>query len=199
MSELINPQAELILRQTILPDLEKGRKDFDRPHTEAVVFWMKTLLGLLSNPELDTQVLITAAYAHDWGYIGLFDGLNSDDLLTIRKMKPVHMERGAKKIEELVRLKLSTLFSEDQITRCAHLVLVHDLVETLKDEDELLLMECDTLGMIDVNRVKPTFTKESNSLFMEREIKSRRIPLFLHTQAKDFAQKLALARLQFYD
>ncbi|NCO12285.1 MAG: hypothetical protein COZ34_04455 [Candidatus Pacebacteria bacterium CG_4_10_14_3_um_filter_34_15] len=84
---MIKSQIERVLKQIILKDLSKGRKNFDKPHTEAIVYWMKHLLKMLEEkkvpktndqPRLDSQVLITAAYAHDWRYVGLFSNSNSN-------------------------------------------------------------------------------------------------------------------------
>ncbi len=194
----IDPQVEQILQETILPDLRKGRKDFDLPHTKAVVFWMKELLQSLSDQSLDSQVLITAAYAHDWGYIGLFDGVDSTNIEVIHKMKPLHMVRGSQLITQLIDEKLSAYFTTKQKEHVAHLVRMHDRVEELKTTDEILLMEADTLGMIDANKVKPTFSKEDNQTFMQRELMGRRLPRFQHDYAKKIAEELADSRERYY-
>jgi len=199
MINLINPQIEIILRGVILPDLDRGRKDFDRPHTEAVVYWMKSLINQLNKQSLDNQVLITAAYAHDWGYTGLFDGSDSNKSHEISKRKPLHMEKGAKLITDLIRSELLNYFSESQIIETANLVRVHDKVEMLKTEEEILLMEADTLGMLDVSRVKPTFSKQDNENFIKREIYNRRLPLFIHSYAVEQCNFLAEQRQKFYD
>jgi len=196
---LLSPSLETILRSTILPELEKGRKDFDRPHTEAVVHWMKTILEHLNNPELDPQVLITAAYAHDWGYIGLFDGADSNDRQEIAKRKPLHMERGAQFITELITSQLSGHFTPEQTALVAHLVCMHDRVEDLQTEAELLLMEADTIGMLDTERVKPTFSKADNEVFLAREFYQRRLPRFYHEFAREVATELAKQREHYYD
>jgi len=195
----MNPSLEAILRATILPELEKGRKDFDRPHTEAVVHWTKTILEHLNNPELDPQVLITAAYAHDWGYIGLFEGANSSDRQEIAKRKPLHMERGAQYITELINTRLAEHFSPEQTVLTAHLVRMHDRVEDLQTESELLLMEADTIGMLDTKRVRPTFSKADNEVFLAREFYKRRLPRFPHEFAREVATKLAKEREHYYD
>jgi hypothetical protein len=198
MKTILNPEIEKILEETILPDLKKGRKDFDLPHTKAVVHWMKYLLQKLSNSTLDAQVLITAAYAHDWGYIGLFDGADSCDMTVIHKMKPLHMERGSEKITSLIENKLSKYFTLEQKQQVSHLVLVHDRIEDLGTDSEILLMEADTLGMIDVSRVQPTFSNEDNKIFMQRELFGRRFPKFMHSDALMVAKKLAAERESFY-
>jgi hypothetical protein len=198
MKLLIHPQIEAVLADTILPDLEKGRKDFDLPHTKAVVFWMKKLLASIPNMNVDPQVLITAAYAHDWGYIGLFDGVEYRSLEEINKRKPLHMERGARMIAALLTEKLATFFTQEQIARTAHLVSVHDLVEQLAAEDEKLLMEADTLGMLDATRVTPTFSPQDNKIFMQGQILGRRFPHFIHEEALKIGKELFEKRERVY-
>jgi hypothetical protein len=195
---LIPTKVEQTLQEVILPDLEKGRKGFDLPHTQAVVSWMKELIQTIPLPKVDSQVMITAAYAHDWGYIGLFDGFDSNDPQIIKERKPLHMQRGAELIRHLLQSRLSSAFTTQQIEKTAQLVRVHDLVEEVKTEEEVLIMEADTLGMLDANRVKPTFTKTANDSFMEKEIYGRRFHYFIHEQARKTGEKLALDRIAFY-
>ena len=198
MQKAIDPQIEKILQAVILPDLEKGRKGFDLPHTKAVVYWMKYLIRKLANPKLDSQVLITAAYAHDWGYIGLFEGVTHRSMEEVNKRKPLHMERGAEMIAELLRSKLSNFFTEDQIMHTAHLVRVHDLVEDVRTEEEILIMEADTLGMLDADKVKPTFSKADNDVFLLEQILNRRFLRFTHPEASRIGKQLYTKREQFY-
>ena len=206
-NSLIKPRIEKVLKQIILKDLSKGRKDFDKPHTEAVVYWMKYLLKNIKSLQLkiseknqiiDPQILITAAYAHDWGYIGLFSDSNSNSLPKILKMKKLHMTRGAIMIERLLHQRLGPHFTQQQILRVAHLVLFHDKIKKLVNEDELLLMEADTLGMLDTNFIKPTFSKEDNINFMKKGIEELRLPTFIHPEAKKIALELIKRRNSFY-
>lgn len=191
----MNPKAEQILRQLILKDLaNKGRKDYDQPHTEAVVYWLKELLTRLNNPNLDPAVLITAAYAHDWGYAGLFENADSRSLHNIIDRKKLHMQRGAEQIEQLLYQRLNNYFTDQQKMRIIHLVAVHDQVRELKDEDELLLMEADTLGMLDVERVTPTLLPADEKRFMEHSIEKLRLPRFVHEEAKEIAEELVEKR-----
>lgn len=199
MTTLIDPDVEKVLQSVIFPDLAKGRKDFDLPHTQAVVHWMKELLSTLHLSEAQSKILIAAAYSHDWGYIGLFDGLDSSDIAVVHKMKPLHMERGARMIAKLLAEKLTTFFTGEEIKQVAHLVRVHDKMEELVSEEEILLMEADTLGMLDVDRVKPTFSKEDNEIFIERELRGRRLPKFMHREAMEQASVLAQQRINFYE
>lgn len=186
---LIHPQAEVVLRQTILKDLaNKGRKDYDKPHTEAVVFWIKHLLTSL--PHLDSQVLITAAYAHDWGYSRVKGMSDSRDFSSMIKLKPLHMQFGAQMIENLLYAKLAKYYTEAQKLRIIHLVSVHDKVRELKDEDELTLMEADTLGGLDRTRAPATLSRKDTKTYLRTSIYNLRLPRFIHEEAKSIAETL---------
>lgn len=198
MAVLIDPSIEKILQETIFPDLLKGRKDFDLPHTKAVVYWMKQLLTFTPEIGLDSQVMITAAYAHDWGYIGLFEGVDSNDPKVIAARKPLHMERGAELIRKLIDDQLLSFFTLEQKEQVAHLVSMHDKVEELQTDAEILIMEADTLGMLDTDLVKPTFSKEDNDRFISKEVKQRRVPRFQHEIAKNLVEELINKREKFY-
>ena len=135
MAKLWFPE-EGILRKTILPDLDKGRKDWDRPHTETVVYWVKRLLKHI---KLDPKVMITAAYAHDWGYVGMFP--DRDSYESVQAKKADHMRVGAEKIRFFLTQKLTQAYSKKQIARVAHLVGVHDKLDQLHDDDEIAEFE----------------------------------------------------------
>jgi hypothetical protein len=198
-SPMIHPYIERILRQIILKDLaNKGRPHWDKPHTEAVVFWMKHLLEKINNPELNPKVLITTAYAHDWGYANLFKQKNPITIDQARGQKDLHMKKGVEMIERLIYQRLSGYFREAEVLRLTHLISVHDYVDQLQDEDEILLMECDALGMIDVERVPPTLSAAENKKFMKGSILKKRLPKFIHPEAKEIAEKLIEKRTAFY-
>lgn len=184
------------IKQIILPYLKNGRSAFDLNHTKAVVYWMKKILK--EYPHLDNNVLIIASYAHDWGYVGLFANTDSSNIKEIYKQKELHMKLGAKKIRELLLREFSLNFSTSQIDKIAHLVSVHDKIEELRTEEEITLMEADTLGMLDISRVKPTFTKEDNDHFISTQIYQRRLPKFVHPDISIIATKLARRRIKFY-
>lgn len=180
----------------ILPDLDKGRPDFDKPHTQAVVHWVKYIIDNESN--LNFKILVTAAYAHDWGYIGLFeDGLT--DMTDIHTKKERHMEAGANKIEALLNEQFSDQYAPEKILRIKHLVYMHDRVEKLSEDDEIALMEADTLGALDSDMVKPTFSKQDNEFYIEREVKGRRFPHFKHSSAISVFDELLSKRINFYN
>ncbi|MGD9129020.1 MAG: hypothetical protein PVJ09_00825 [Candidatus Woesebacteria bacterium] len=210
-SNLISPIIERTLRQIILKDLaNKGRKNFDKNHTLAVVYWTKQLLKIINSKQngkqnktkidkkLNSKILITAAYAHDWGYASLFQNSDSDDYAAIQAQKQLHMWQGAIKIERLLYQRLSSHFSEAEIIRVAHLVYIHDQLDKLKDEDEVLLMEADTLGALDTDRMKPTFSKKDHHRFIQ-EVRKKRLAGFVHSQASKLGKELIKKRIAFYE
>ncbi len=199
MNILLNPKIEHILKQSIFPDLKNGRKDFDLNHTIAVVFWMKELLtsdpeitAAVRNKKINSKVMITAAYAHDWGYKNLFTQQSSNSLQNILDKKKLHMKRGSQMIEQLLYSRLAKDFTSQEILEVSHLVLFHDKLKKIKTETEILIMEADTLGMLDLSRVKPTFSETDKKRFLETSIFELRQPLFRHPTAIDILQKLLI-------
>lgn len=173
-------KVEQYLQDTILPELEKGRPDWDMPHTESVVRFIKAIIT--NDPDLTEveDVLIIAAYAHDWGYAGLFEhGMP----LAYNKMinaKEAHMNIGAQKTEQLLRSDLFNYLSKAQKDRIIHLVRVHDKLDgTLTDLDELSLLEADTLGGLQTSMTGSTLTKEEKTRWLNLTRK-KRLPLFVH-------------------
>lgn len=192
MAKLWFPE-EGMLRKTILPDLDKGRKNWDRPHAEAVVYWMKQLLKEL---DLDKKVMITAAYAHDWGYVGMFPDRTSYE--SVQAAKKNHMKVGARKIFNFLTEKFGEIFRVAQIERISHLVRVHDMLDEINEGDEVVLMEADTLGALDADRVKPTYSKEDNDKFLKETNRKRR-PLFIHKTAIEAYSQLLKKRKKYYE
>ena len=190
-------EIEKYLKARILPDLERGRPNFDRPHTLAVVYWLKQIIK--HNPELnlDKLVLLIAAYAHDWGYADMFRQGRKAQYNEVQKAKVKHMKLGAAKLQKLLDDKFFSFLTEKQKKRCLHLVAVHDNLNILKDSDELVLMEADTLGALDVNFVKPTFDFQSNQKYME-EVTKKRLPKFITTFSRKRAEIFLKERTKYY-
>lgn len=188
-------KLEKVLQQVIFPDLLKGRAGFDLGHTQAVVYWMKRICE--AEPSLNAKVLVTAAYAHDWGYVGLFTGGRAS-LKQVMRAKVEHMRVGAHKISELLRTRLADQFTEAEIERVAHLVRVHDKLRSIKADDEVAMVEADTLGALDSDRVKPTFNEQENHEYLEKGVMALRRPLFRHALAIEVFDELLERRVQFY-
>jgi hypothetical protein len=178
----MNTAAEQYLQATILPQLELGRRDWDRPHTERVVYYAEEIAAHTPELQIDGNVLIPAAYGHDWGYTGLFpDGA----VLTgarVRLVKPEHMRRSAEKMEEILEDPVFDYLNPDRKDRICHLVLVHDMVPVLEDPDELVLMEADTLAAFD-SSVPSTYGLEDKQAWMAKAIDSR-VSRFITTYSK---------------
>jgi hypothetical protein len=189
-------KVEKYLKKKIFPDLEKGRGDFDKIHTIEVVDWIKKIIQHNPNLKLDKVVLVIAAYAHDWGYYGLFGDRKNlkDDEIT--KLKPLHMELGAKKLNILLKEGIFSFLSDEQKNRCVHLVFMHDKKFELNDIDELILLEADSLSGMDVGGEKPVFDVESNKTFMASI--DIRISKFVTNYSKNEAKKLLRKRKQYF-
>ncbi len=188
---------ESLLQETIFPELEKGRPNWDKPHTQAVVEHLKAIVNHSPELNLDFDVLLIAAYAHDWGYAGLFkDGkpLSIDD---VNDAKSAHMTIGVKKLTELLKNLIFDFLSSQRKQRAIHLVEIHDKIDQLTDPDELVLMEADTLGGLDIEKVKPSFDPDSNTKYMVG-VKNHRFPKFITDYGKMQFEKLYQMRVNFY-
>jgi len=192
-------ELERYLQKKILPDLEKGRPDFDKPHTISVVAKLKEILQNSPEIQIDYPVLLIAAYAHDWGYVGLpFCNDQSQRYLQVLRAKKEHMRLGKKKISKLLENSFFSFLTQKQKARCVYLVAIHDKLDLLKDTDELILMEADTLGALDLDFVKPTFDFESNKRYVEG-VKRRRLPKFITKFGKKEAVRLLRLREEYYE
>lgn len=187
---------EKYLQTKILPDLKKGRPGFDAPHTLEVIEWIKRILEHEPKLSVDRAVLLIAGYAHDWGYSGMFEHHNTLQIQEVIDAKHRHMQLGAQKTKNLLNNSFFSFLNANQKRRSIHLVAVHDALDMLKDPDELILMEADTLSGLDVVG-KSQFDPASNKRFMEA-VKKTRIPLFITTFGKHAATQLFQKRLNWY-
>lgn len=189
--------AEKLLQDTILPQLEKGRPNYDKPHTIGVVSKVRDLIQHNPDLMLDEAVLIIVAYAHDWGYANLFhDGIA--DFEAVKVAKQEHMRLSAQKIDQLLIDPIFSFLTMDQKARVVEIVGKHDRLDALKEVDELIFMEADTLGALDTRFVTPTFDKESNEKYMNGPLQ-KRLSLFITDFGKSEAQRLIKQREAYYD
>ena len=189
-------KIEEYLKERILPDLEKSRGGFDKIHTLEVVEWIKQIIDHNPDLKLDKIVLIIAAYAHDWGYSGLF---KNDEVMSFDKIenaKRLHEKLGAEKIKNLLKEDIFSSLTDKQKERCVHLVAVHDKKLEIKDTDELILAEADILSGIDID-TKPKLDPESNKFFMDSVLNTR-LPKFITEFSKNEAEKLIKKRVDYY-
>ncbi|MFA5021576.1 MAG: HD domain-containing protein [Patescibacteria group bacterium] len=190
-------KLEAYLKKKILPDLKKGRPFWDKPRTVEVVAYVKRIIKHCPELKLDQDVLIIAAYAHDWGYSGLFKVKEVLNYEEVKDAKTQHMIIGAKKTRKLLKDKFFNFLTVKQKQRCIHLVAIHDKVAELKDVDEIVLMEADMLSGLDANSVKPTFDAKSNKKFIN-EVKTKRLPKFITGYSLKEAKKLIKVRMAYY-
>lgn len=190
-------EFEKHLKKKILPDLDKSRGGFDKIHTLEVVDWLKQIINHSPNLKLDRTVLIIAAYAHDWGYAGLFKDNQTMNFNAIENAKALHMELGAEKTKKLLDNERFSFLTDQQKARCVHLVAIHDNKQGIKDTDEIILMEADVLSGLDVNTGKPIFDAESNKKYME-SVQGVRIPKFITTYSKNEAKRLIQKRINYF-
>lgn len=168
--------------------LSEGRADWDVPHTRSVVYYAGLLAQAVA--EADPLVLTTAAWFHDIGYFGLFDDGDSARYGHVQDKKMLHMIKGADMAREfLERDEVVRRYTADQRERIIHLVGVHDKLDQLRELDEIILMEADTLGAIDIARVKPTFDGAGAEKYIAK-LKAKRLPLFRTDLGKDLAEEL---------
>lgn len=197
MSKHNYTEIENFLKETILPELEKGRPDWDKPHAETTVQHMKKIIESSPKLGLDYIVLVISAYAHDWGYSEIFNDGRPFNLETLADAKPLHMEISAKKLRKLLENEAFSSLTKMQKDRAVELVRNHDKISGLKETDELVLMEADTLAALDVEKVPPTMKPESNSSYME-SVRRRRIPKFISEYGKKEVEKLFKLREKYY-
>ncbi len=187
---MVEDQRETISQEVedyALRFLKQGRDKWDVPHTKSVVHYAKEIAQAEG---YDILVAVTAAWFHDIGYFSLFNEEDTSTLSNVRDRKALHMENGAKMAKAFFeRPEVAEKFTPQQKERIIHLVSVHDKVDELQDLDELILMEADTLGIIDISRVKPTYNRDDWIRFLE-SVKGRRAPRFLTTLGKKYLKEL---------
>jgi putative nucleotidyltransferase with HDIG domain len=177
------------------PFLELGRGGWDLAHTKAVVYYA----GLLAKEEdQDIQVLQVTAWLHDIGYFGQFSEGEGGNYKVVKDKKKIHMLIGAEKSREfLERDEIKDLLTTAQKERIIHLVGIHDDLERLVDPDEIVFMEADTLGAIDLSRVTPSFDKNGLKNYIAG-LKERRGPRFRTNLGTTILSQL-LPRIENYD
>lgn len=191
-------KGEDYLKNIIFGDLRKGDPNWDLPHTEAVVHHIKQIVKNSPQLNLDLVVLVFAAYGHDWGYAKFYkkgESLSREDYM---KAKKLHMGLGADKMKKVLSNGVFDHLTKNQKKRILHLISVHDNLDILKENDELALMEADTLGGLDINFVKPSFTKEENEKHMQGVLKKRR-PKFITNYGKKKFDELFKLRKKYYE
>lgn len=183
-----NSLYEQYLLDTIVPDLERGRPGWDKPHTLKVVEYVKAICDAYDNPDdLDRDVLIIAAYLHDYGYMYFLDELGAGGPTT-GSAKQKHATKSAEKWLEIQDNPVFAFMSSAQKSRTEHLIRVHDEVYDLQDTDELVLMEADTLGALGTS--SDVDSASDKYQYYLRATQDKRISRFITPYAIKEADKL---------
>jgi hypothetical protein len=192
---LISPSIEQFTKQAIFMDLSKGDPLWDVPHTTAVVHHLKQILKASPDlKEVNSAVAIIAAYGHDWGYSAFYKSGQSLTKEEYMEAKKTHAEIACKKMGDLLNNDIYLELNQKQKDRILHLILVHDQLDILKDKDELVLMEADTLGGLDTDFVTSNWTKEQNIRHLE-VVRERRLPKFITQWGKTEFEKCFVKRM----
>ena len=180
--DLISPSIEKFTKEAIFKELSAGDPLWDVPHTTAVVHHLKQILKYSPGLEdVDSTVVIIAAYGHDWGYSKFYrpgQPLTKEEYMEAKK---THAKMAYEKINYLLKNDIYKTLNSVQKDRILHLILVHDQLDILKDKDELVLMEADTLGSLDADFVTSTWTKEQTLKHLE-DVRKKRLTKFITRQ-----------------
>ena len=100
------------------------------------------------------------------------------------------MIRGVEYAEIFFKLKKMTgFYTPAQQELIMFLIGTHDKLDELSTIDQIAFMEADTLGMIDLSRIKPTFDRATALKNIEGELK-KRVSLFRTEYGKRMLSEL---------
>jgi len=191
-----NTQLEQKLKSVVLKYLEKGRPGWDIPHTLASVYWMKQLLKYEKG---DPKTLLSVMYLHDIGYsLGVGNKDVFDKKPNFKKQmdsKENHMTLGARYAKKILT-ELAD-FTGSEIKKIVYLVRNHDYVENIKTLDQQLVFEADSLGQIDRERAKPTFSLADYDNWLNY-FEKERMPKFKTLKGREFAFRLFEQHKQYF-
>jgi hypothetical protein len=188
-------KLEEYLQDKISPDLEKGRL-IDKKHTLKVVEYVKNILDQSPTLKADREVLLISAFAHDWGYTNQLDPNIPVRLEHLGALKEIHMRIGEEKLTKLLEDKFFDQLTNDQKTRAIHIVSVHDKLDSLKDDDELVLMEADTLAGLDPE-IMGVFADEASESRFLRKNRELRFCKFISGYSKKEYERLYVKRVNY--
>ena len=187
----LDSKVEGKLKEKAIFYTEQSRPDWNIPHLNAAIYYMKELI---KNEDGDPKILLPAIYLHDIGYAGfLKKGYTFEDNL---KAKEEHMIRGAKLSKAL--LKDLNYFSPEEIDKISKLIEMHDNLNKIRNSEAQLVFEADSLGQVDIKRVRPNFDRE-NYLKWLADFKKRRVPLFKTRTGLEILKKLLPVAENFFD
>ena len=169
-----------------MPALTQGRLDWDLPHTQNVVRYVKEITSKYDYAKVEAAMLVITAYLHDFGYLFFKDELKPGP--TRGRAKAEHAKKSAEKWNEISTNNVFDFLSVAQKNRIHHLIEVHDSLSDLIDQDELLFMEADTLGAL----ATQSNIDRSSLLYRNylQHTRDARVGRFISQYSKQEAQKL---------
>lgn len=185
----LDSNTEKQIKSEVVKLLQKGKPDWDIPHTLDAVKWIKILI---KEEDGDERILVPTMYFHDTGYPLLKEGYNFEELI---RSKEKHEERSANNAKEILP-KLS--FSEEEIDEISSLILYHDELDKITTKNQQLVFEADSLAQVNWNEVKPNFDKENCMKFMDA-FKKNRMPLFKTKTGKRILSVLLEQTERYWD
>lgn len=112
--------------------------DWNYLHTIKTVKFMKKIC---KETRADEKILVTTAYLHDIGYSKLIKkNYSLEERINAKKE---HMKIGAKLAEPILK---DLEYSKKEITEILRLIKIHDKLNKLKEENDFLIVEADSLG-----------------------------------------------------
>jgi len=150
------------IKEEVVRLLEKGKPDWDIPHTLSAVKWMKKLVD---EGGADEKILVTAIYFHDTGYPELEKNYSFEESMAAKKM---HAARGAKFARDF--MEKSDEFSKEEIEEICRLIENHDVHDNILENDlnRQLIFEADGLAQLDWEDCPPNFDKENCLKWIEK-------------------------------
>jgi HD superfamily phosphodiesterase len=186
----LSSTTEEKLKQEVISLLEKGKPNWDIPHTIDSAKWMKRLVEKEGGNE---KILVSAMYLHDIGYPELEAGYSFKQYMGI-KMK--HAEKGAAFGDKILR-KIGD-YSEDEIKEITFFVLNHDKHDNLETHNRQLVFEADGLAQINWLEVKPSFNKADCQRFLDEYFEKERPEERWKTETGKRYRKELLKKAQQY-
>ncbi len=178
---------EIMIEDYARQFLAEGRRNWDEPHTRAVVYYAGQIAGIEG---LKPIILNTAAWLHDVGNYGQFDPNDSLKFDQVMDRGITHMEVGSAMARSFLNSpRLSRYFTDFERNMVIHLVGTHDNLGSLSTIYELAFMEADSLGEIDTQRVTPVFHGEDLDRYIEY-FENQRIPRFFTQTGKRLLAEL---------
>ncbi len=176
----LDKKIEEIIKKEAIKLLEKGKTDWDVPHTLLSVKRMRELIKKEGGEE---KILAPTMYLHDTGYPYIE---KNDKFKKMMDAKKNHAEIASENSKKILK-KLN--FNPKEIKEISSLIKNHDKHKNIKTKNEQLVFEADSLAQIDWHTITPTFTKKETAKFLNY-FKKERLPKIKTKTGKKIQTKL---------